>query len=286
MAPLGITHSLRPKPACIRPCIRPAGHQLSLLTSLTIFKIPVGEKKKPLRLSLSLGGTLARPSARFCMAFFSRWLGIAGCAVGLNVGAVRPRDAEGAALVSRTELVDGAERSGCAARATFTEREGRPPDFESPERALSSSGFMVDPRAWWCLAGPSALSLHGGGRLSPGNQRRAATAAGRLFPRAHSALAAGRQTKPFSRPRSHRDATPLPSLGTQGPLNATTSVLPASRGAGSEDHFGPPGLSPLPPGPRNRKTGSHKIQALERSLGSYSAGPQFLNLFFQLPYRD
>lgn len=145
-----------------------------------IFKIPVGEKRKRLRLSLNLGGTLARPSARFCMAFFSRWLGIAGCAVGLSVGAVRPRDAEGAALVSRTELVDGAERSGCAARATFTEPEGGPPDFESPERALSSSGFMVDPRAWWCLTGPSALSLHGGGRLSPGNQRRAPTAAGRL----------------------------------------------------------------------------------------------------------
>ena len=96
-APLGITHSQGPKLACLHPCIRPAGHQLSLLTSLMIFKAPVGEKKKRLMLSLNLGGTLARPSARFWMASFSSWLRVAGCL---------SKDAEGAALMPCSESVD------------------------------------------------------------------------------------------------------------------------------------------------------------------------------------
>lgn len=107
------------------------------------------------------------------------------------------------------------------------------------------------------------------------------------LPRAHSALAAGRQTKPFSRPRSHWDATPLPSLGTQGPLNATTSVLPASRGAGSEDHFGRSRrfLFCLP-GPGTGKPDPIRLRRSSAPLKVTALGPQLLNLFFQLPYRD
>lgn len=63
--PLGITHSQGPGSGLPPPLHQQRVTQLSLLTSLMIFKAPVGEKKKRLMLSLNLGGTLARPSAPF-----------------------------------------------------------------------------------------------------------------------------------------------------------------------------------------------------------------------------
>ena len=147
-------HSLpEAKSACLHPCICPAGHQLSLLTSLMIFKAPVGEKKKRLMLSLNLGGTLARPSARFWMASFSSWLRVAGVEGGLSI------DAEGAALTPRWESVDRPERSGCAPSAMCTERKRVPRGFKPFEGGLSFLASMVDPWAWWCLTGPAALNL-------------------------------------------------------------------------------------------------------------------------------
>lgn len=93
-----------------------------------IFRAPVGEKKKRLKLSLNLRGTLARPSARFCTAAASASPGDAGRPAGLAVGSV------------------GAWRAGRAEGVMRTERPGRAGACESPLKgALSASGSMADP---------------------------------------------------------------------------------------------------------------------------------------------
>lgn len=123
----GVPRGHRLAPACVRPARSPV-----LLTILRIFSIPVGEKKKFLKLSLNLCGTLARPFARFWIAFLtSAFLGPGGPAsstymLSLGVldfagplpGRAGAEGAAGAQRPGRTEVAEEADGTGC------TEAEG------------------------------------------------------------------------------------------------------------------------------------------------------------------
>lgn len=73
-----------------------------------------------------------------------------------------------------------------------------------------------------------------------------------------------------------RGGTPLPSLGTQGPRNPTTSVLLASRAAGCGDRLGWSRRFLLClPGPRAGKADPSRSRHSQRSLGCFSVGERW-----------
>lgn len=116
-----------------------------------IFKSPVGERKKRWTLSLNLGGTLARPSARFWMAAFSRSLGGSGFRAALSLDADGGLDAE---PVGCTEAEGCTERPRRPQPAMPPGRLGRPRGFQSSEGASSSSGSPEDPGPGGVRLGP------------------------------------------------------------------------------------------------------------------------------------
>lgn len=152
---------------------------LSLLTSLTTFNAPAGEKKNCLKLSLILGGTLARPSTRFWMASFSDSLrGDTWCSAGVWCG--------GPVGVFEGAVFPPGRFLGCS-------RDCKP--FEG---SLAPSEFMAGPGPGYvrlalclcpCPAEAAACPLD----TSVEPQRLP-------IPRAHTALAAQGQTR---HPRCH-----------------------------------------------------------------------------------
>lgn len=183
MAPPG-THSPRPHPPCITS---------SLLTSLRIFNIPVGEKKKRLKLSLNWSGTRARPSARFWMAAFSASvLGAGGCLVGVlelaSCGAL------GATFLGCT---DGPEREGASGAAAAPGRAERGCCCKLPAGVLVVLACMVGSGAWLCQVGCTAAA--GWPLETRGVPQRLLAACPSRAP----AFPARGRTRPSSHPRRH-----------------------------------------------------------------------------------
>lgn len=118
-------------------------------------------------------------------------------------------------------------------------------------------------------------------RLSPGNQRRAPTAAVRLYlARTQLLLPADRPSPPATLVATW-DAMPLPRLGTHYPCNPTPqccqpAVQPASQEEGSGDHLRRPRhLLLCHPGPRAGNPSPIRSWCSQRSLGSYSMGERW-----------
>lgn len=170
MASLGIPHSLRLKPACSRP----TRHQLSAHQPDDLQE-SCGREEKTLDAVPESGRDF-------------------GPALGPLLDGRLLAFAGGLWFSSRLESGCG-RRPGC--RACGVHRapappptchaswaSGTPPGFPVLRRCVVVFRIPGGPRAGWCPAGPAALSPHGGGRLCPGKQPRAPTAAAACASRA------------------------------------------------------------------------------------------------------
>lgn len=194
---------LRPGHQGSLPQVAPGNHSLrppGRVSSLGIFSPPVGERKNKncSKLSLSLRGTLARPSARFWMAAFSCALEgylSNGSPLWGSCGSPRGGGLRGPGRCS--ECAEGAGRSGVQ---------------DAPAFAAGNAGSLMVPWRYGIRGGPPGLAVAGrpcgfepARPAFPESPRCSPAAAGSLsLARTQSSRPAGKASPPASHPRRPR----------------------------------------------------------------------------------